>query len=143
MSLIPWGQWRPDVSDYNGEHTQRAENVFPRGDGYGPVPNLSAFTDALPAACRGAFLALNTDGTIALFAGTATKLYKMSNTDLSWDEVTRTVGGDYAVPAAKQWQFAQLGSVVVAVNAADAVQAYTLGSSTDFAALAGSPPVAA
>jgi hypothetical protein len=142
MSLIPWGAWKPDVSDYNGEHTKVAYNVFPRGDGYGPVPNLSDFTDALPAACRGAFLALNTDGTVAIFAGTSTNLYKMSNTDLSWDEVTRTVGGDYAVPAAKQWQFAQLGSVVIAVNGADAVQAYTLGSSTDFAALAGSPPIA-
>ena len=140
---IPWGAWKPDVSDYNGDHTQRAENVFPRGDGYGPVPDLAAFTQALPAACRGAFLALNTDGTIAIFAGTATKLYKMSNTDLSWDDVTRASGGDYAVPAANQWQFAQLGSVVVAVNGADAVQAYTLGSSTDFAALAGSPPIAA
>lgn len=143
MSIIPWGAWKPDVSDYNGEHTQRAENVFPRGDGYGPVPSLSAFTDALPAACRGAFLALNTDGTISIFAGTATKLYKMSNTDLSWDDVTRASGGNYAVPSANQWQFAQLGSVVVAVNGADAVQAYTLGSSTDFAALSGSPPIAA
>jgi hypothetical protein len=143
MTVIPWGAWMPDVSDYNGTHSRRIENAMPRGDGYGPVPSLSEFTDALPAACRGAFLALNTDGTIALFAGTATKLYKMSNTDLSWDEVTRASGGNYAVPAANQWQFAQLGSVVVAVNGADAMQAYTLGSSTDFAALAGSPPIAA
>jgi hypothetical protein len=142
MSVIPWGAWKPDVSDYNGDHTQRAENVFPRGDGYGPVPSLAEFTQALPAACRGAFLALNTDGTIAIFAGTSTKLYKMSNTDLSWDEVTRASGGNYAVPAAKQWQFAQLGSVVIAVNGADVPQAYTLGSSTDFAALGGSPPTA-
>jgi hypothetical protein len=296
MSIIPWGAWKPDVSDYNGEHTRRVENVIPRGDGYGPVPNLAEFTQALPAACRGAFLALNTDGTIALFAGTATRLYKMSNTDLSWSDVsvtdgsvldlsgaladgyigdltgsgdldnafdtttaqasaacstkgsatsgyvgvtfadqtvvraitvyggndtgfvtsanptvtitaygktgtapanatdgtaigsvsftdtadesagrnlTMTVPGalwdhcwvniahngsaatiscaevsittadDYAVPAANQWQFAQLGSVVVAVNGADAVQAYTLASSTNFAALGGSPPIAA
>jgi hypothetical protein len=143
MSLIPWGAWRPDVSDYNGEHTKVAYNVFPRGDGYGPVPNLAEFTDALPAACRGAFLAQNTDGTVAWFAGTSTKLYKMSNSDLSWDEVTRTVGGNYAVAATNQWQFAQLGSVVIAVNGSDAPQAYTLGSSTDFAALAGSPPTAA
>lgn len=142
MSVIPWGPWRPDVSDYQGEHTQRAENVFPRGDGYGPVPGLAEFTTALPAACRGAFLALNTDGSISVFAGTATKLYKMSNTDLTWEEVTRASGGNYAVPAANQWQFAQLGSVVIAVNGADAPQAYTLGSSTDFAALAGSPPTA-
>jgi hypothetical protein len=295
MSVIPWGEWRPDVSDYNGEHTQRAENVLPRGDGYGPVASLADFTTALPAACRGAFLGLNTDGSIAVFAGTSTKLYKMSNTDLTWSDVSVTDGSslnlsgvladgyigdlsgsggldnafdtttaqasascstkasatsgyvgvsfadqtvvraitvhgsndagfvtaanptvtitaygktgtapanatdgtqigtvsftdtadesagraltmsvtgtlwdhcwvniahngaaatiscaevaikttdDYAVPASNQWQFAQLGSVVVAVNGADAVQAFTLGSSSAFAALAGSPPIA-
>jgi len=89
MAIVSWGEWKPDVSSYNGGHTQLIENVFPRGDGYGPVGNLSAFTDALPAACRGAFLALDDDGTIAIFAGTSTKLYKMNNTSLAWEEVTR------------------------------------------------------
>lgn len=167
MTVIPWGPWKPDVSDYNGQHTQRAENVFPRGDGYGPVPDLAALTTALPAACRGAFLALNTDGTISVFAGTATDLYKLNNTDLSWENVSNpdsgvlledgssllllesgdnllleSSGDPYAVPAANQWQFAQLGSVVVAVNGANNPQAYTLGTSANFADLGGSPPIA-
>lgn len=89
MAIIPWGSWEPDKSSYGANHTQLIKNVFPRGDGYGPVQNLSAFTDALPAACRGAFLALDDDGTIALFAGTSTKLYKMNNTSLAWEEITR------------------------------------------------------
>jgi hypothetical protein len=89
MSVIPWGEWRPDVSDYNGQHTQRAENVVPRGDGFGPVPNLSEFTDALPAACRGAFRGEASDGSIAVFAGTSEHLYKLNNTTLEWETVSK------------------------------------------------------
>lgn len=89
MPVIPFSEWRPDVADYNQEHSQTLENVLPRGDGYGPLRALSALTDALPAACRGAFLGVNTDGSIAVFAGTATKIYKLNNTDLSWGDVSK------------------------------------------------------
>jgi hypothetical protein len=143
MSVIPFGEWKPDVSDYNGEHTQRAENVFPRGDGYGPVPGLAEYTQALPGTCRGAFVALKSDGTIQVFAGTTTKLYVMSNTDLSWSDVSRSSGGNYALAGTDQWQFAQLADVVLATNKSDSLQSFTMGSSSVFAACAGSPPQAA
>jgi hypothetical protein len=142
MALIPWGSWGPDVSSYKGQHSEVISNVLPRGDGYGPVKALSAYADAMGAACRGAFLALNSDGSLVVFAGTATGLFKLSNTDLSWEDVTRAAGGAYAVGTDQQWSFAQAGLVVVAVNGTDVPQAYTLGTSTDFAALAGSPPTA-
>jgi hypothetical protein len=143
MPTLPFGEWRPDVADYQQEHSKILTNVVPRGDGYGPVKALQAYSDALAATCRGIFLATNTDGSIAVFAGTATALYKMDNTDLSWENVTRASGGAYNLASSDQWQFAQFGTVVIAVNQNDAPQAYTLGSSTDFAALAGSPPQAA
>jgi hypothetical protein len=90
MALIPWAEWRPDVSDYNGSHSRTITNVFPRGDGYGPIAGLSAYSDALPEACRGLFAGLLTDGTIAVFAGTSTALYRLDNSDLSWDLVSKT-----------------------------------------------------
>lgn len=143
MSLIPYGPWRPDVSDYNGQHTQRAENVIPRGDGYGPIPNLAEFTDALPGVCRGAFLALNSDGSISIFGATADALYLLDNTDLTWSNVSKSSGTfTYSLGTGQQWQFAQLGSVVLATHKNDALQAFTLGSSSYFADCAGSPPQA-
>jgi hypothetical protein len=55
MALLAFGDFRPDVSDYEGQATRNIQNVIPRGDGYGPFPSFSAYTSALPAPCRGAF----------------------------------------------------------------------------------------
>ena len=92
MPAVAWGEWRPDVSSYDNKTTQYVQNVFPRGDGYGPVPSMTEFTGDLPAQCRGAFLGLNSDGTLSLFAGTATDLYIMSNSTLGWLNVTQSAG---------------------------------------------------
>jgi hypothetical protein len=56
MPLLPWGEYKPDVADYEGAATKNILNVVPRGDGYGPFPSFAAATLALPAACRGGFL---------------------------------------------------------------------------------------
>src|SRR6266403_6339323 len=87
MPLLATGDYRPDVSDYEGQATRNISNVIPRGDGYGPFPSFSAYTQALPAACRGAFYALKSDGSVVTFAGTVDRLYLLNNTDFSWTPV--------------------------------------------------------
>ena len=140
MPLIPYGEYKPDISDYQSATTKNILNVLPRSDGYGPFRDFTVFSGALPAACRGAFYALNTDGSVTVFAGTATKLYKLNNTTFAWEDVSAS-GGSYAdLSSAAQWRFAQFGSVVVAVQGNIAPQSFTLGSSSEFAALSGSPP---
>jgi hypothetical protein len=139
--LIPFGQYRPDVSDFNGEHTKAILNVLPRGDGYGPMPSLEALTSALPAACRGYFLGRNADGSVAVFAGTLDELYKLNNTTLGWENVSKATYTDLS--AGHHWQFTQFGLSIIAVQANTVPQLYTLGSSSDFADLGGSPPQAA
>jgi hypothetical protein len=138
---LPFGEWRPDVADYQQQHSRSVINVIPRGDGYGPVKALQAFSDALLATCRGAFLATNTDGSVVVFAGTATKLYKLDNTDLTWEDVTRG-SSDYTLAGSAQWQFAQFGDNVIAVNANDPPQRFQLGVFSLFDDLAGDPPQA-
>ncbi len=218
--LIKIPEYRPDISDYNGESTLVVQNVVPRADGYGPVKALNAYSSALPAACRGYFFARNTDGTIAIFAATANRVFLMDNTALGWIPVSKVVAltsisngspavftlnshglanGDtlrlttsgglptglsagvtyfvinqaantfnvsltlagaavntsgagsgthsmtykYSdVPSTDQWQFAQFGSFVVAVQANTVPQVFTLGTSPAFADLGGSPPTA-
>lgn len=219
MALLPFPTFRPDVDDYRAEHTQVLSNVVPRADGWGPMPDLQAYTQALPGHCRGLFFGRNlSDGTIAVFAGTVDRLFRLNNTDLTWVPVSKmtaltsisqadpgvfTLNGhgledgtkirlgttgtlpepldsdtDYYVvnadtntfnvalepdgdpiettdagsgthsftgsysdlPSTDQWQFEQFGSVVIAVQANTAPQAYTIGSSDAFDDLAGSPP---
>lgn len=140
MPILPFGPWQPDVSDYQGQHTKTATNVLPRGDGYGPFKDFSAYSSALAAACRGFFVALKTDGSVAIFAGTSTKLYKLSNTDFTWGDVSKASGTYSAVTSTDQWQFAQFGNYVIAVQANTAPQVFDLTISTEFADLSGSPP---
>jgi hypothetical protein len=142
MPMLSWGEYRPDVADYQGQHSRSILNVLPRGDGYGPFPDFTVFTSALPAACRGSFYARKADGSIAVFAATATKLYQLSNTDFTWSDVSKAAGTYSAVPSADQWQFAQFNNFVFAVQANTVPQVFDLTSSSAFADLAGSPPQA-
>jgi hypothetical protein len=143
MALIPFSEFRPDVSDYMGAATRNILNVLPRGDGYGPFKEFTELSDALPAACRGAFYALQSDGSIAIFAGTSDRLYKMDNSDSSWDDVSKSGSAYTTLTTTTQWRFAQFGNVVIAVQGNTVPQAFTLGSSSEFADLGGSPPQAA
>jgi hypothetical protein len=89
MPLLAAGEWLPDTSDYENQTTHTILNVLPRGDGYGPFPDFAAATSALPSACRGAFYALKSDGTVQVFAGTVNGLYRLNNTDLTWIPLSR------------------------------------------------------
>jgi hypothetical protein len=220
MPFVPFPEYRPDVDDFRGQHTQVLSGVLPRGDGYGPVPDLQAYTEALPAACRGMFSARRSDGTIVAFAATVDRLFRLNNTDLSWIpsskvtaltsisngtpavftknshglangdalvlstsgtlptgltvgtvyyvinqatntfNVSLTVGGAAVnttgagsgthsmtyvysdVTSTDQWQFAQFGNNVIAVQANSVPQVFDISSSTAFADLGGSPPTA-
>ena len=142
MALIPFGEYRPDIADYNGQFTKSVLNVLPRGDGYGPFKDFSPFSGAMSGACRGACYALNSDGTVAVFAATSTRLYRMSNADFTWSDVSASGSAYTALASTDNWRFAQFGLNVIAVQANVAPQVFTLGSSSEFAALAGSPPQA-
>ena len=110
MPLLAYGEYRPDVSDYEGTATRNILNVIPRGDGYGPFPSFSAYASALPAPCRGAYYALKSDGTVVTFAGTGTRLYKLNNTDFTWTDVSSGGTSYSALSSSAQWQFAQTGT---------------------------------
>lgn len=71
-----------------------------------------------------------------IFFGDATKLYKL----VSRMAVDVSKAGGYAVGGSDTWQLAQFGNNVVAVSRNVAPQSYTMGTSVDFADLAGSPP---
>jgi hypothetical protein len=102
MPIVPIPNYAPDVSDYEGQSTKTALNVRPRADGYGPFPDFSVYSSALPATCRGFFYARKNDGSVQIFAGTSDRLWTMSNTDFTWvpcSKVTALTSISNASPA--------------------------------------------
>jgi hypothetical protein len=142
MPILPFPEYAPDISPFGEEESQVIQNVYPRKDGYGPVMSPVVYSSALAGACRGAFYARNADSSVSLFAATSTKLYRLSNTNATWTDVSKGSGTYSAVPTGDQWQFAQFNNFVIAVQINSAPQVFDLTSSTNFADLAGSPPQA-
>lgn len=87
--MIPFGEYRPDVADYNGQHSKTLQNVVPRGDGYGPFKDFEVYTQALPGICRGFFRALKSDASVITFAATNDRIFRLNNTDFSWIPVSK------------------------------------------------------
>jgi hypothetical protein len=147
---LQYGGWEPDsvsvgATDPNGAVLlEEARNVFAGRYGYKPMLSLGAVADtALPAGCRGLVVARLATGAHAIFAGTATKLYKYDTANLDWDDYTRTVGGDYSLATGDYWSFDQFGNLLLAVAPGEDPQKFDVdGVGVNFAALGGSPPKA-
>ncbi len=133
MPVLFFSEYRPDVSDYEGNSSRNITNVVPRGDGYGPFPGFSAFTGALPATAFGSYAARKSDGSIAIFTGTSNKLYMLSNTSGTWTDVSRSGGTYSALPTGAIWRFAQFNNYIFATQAGDNLQIFDLTSATAFA----------
>lgn len=141
-NFAPFVAWKPDLTSLGTESSGTVSGCIPRGDGYGPFKSFQDFTQALPANCRGFFFARNTDGSIAVFAGTSTDLYKLDNTTFSWTNVSKGGVSYGTLVAADNWRFAQFETFVIAVQLNTVPQKFVLGSSSAFGDLGGSPPQA-
>lgn len=133
MSFIQFGEWLPDLPDIATPGLTVAKNVVPTDTTYRELYDLLTRGDALNARCQGAYAASFTDGSVAVYAGTADKLYKRNGS--AWTDVSASV---YATPAGGSWGFTQYNNKIVAVNFTDAMQIDVVGG-TAFAAVAGAP----
>jgi len=141
-NFVPFTAFKPDLTTLGTDSSSVVSGVVPRGDGFGPFKSFQAFTQALPAACRGFFFARNTDGSIAVFAGTSTDLYKLDNTSFIWVRVSKGGVSYGTLVASDNWRFAQFETFVIAVQLNTVPQKFVLGSSSAFGDLGGSPPQA-
>ncbi len=138
--MIPFGPWVPDMSKIGPEQLRVARNVIPRDAGtYSPWSGFTQWaTNAMDARARGMFGARATDGSAYIFGGTAAKLWE-NHTGGTLADVTN-VGGAYTTGDEQFWYFTQYGDTIIATNYADNIQSYVMGTSSNFADLAGSPP---
>lgn len=139
--MIPWAEWRPDVAALNTNYAADINNALCADGFYRPFPQLVPISSPIPGILTGAFAAKSRSGQVTVFAGTTDKMYVFNGATLGWTDVTKTAA-TYQSSTIERWQFAQFGERVVAVNANDPPQSFILGSSTQFADLAGSPPYA-
>ena len=139
MTIRPFSTFAPDQLANEGVLVG-GKNSYPRADGaFGPVQAFSAIYTALSERVQGAFYSIDSAGNTALWAGTATKLYKLSS-GTSFSDVSK--GGGYTCGATENWEFEQVGQRVIAWQITDPIQSYVIGSSALFADLSATAPKA-
>jgi len=133
---IQFKDWLPDQPSVL-DAVSEANNVIPLAVGYGAFKSAVNYSGAATEALTNCFAAkVNADVTV--FAGGATKLFKVSSTDLTMEDVSKA-GGYTGI---NRWQFAQFGNYALATNGSEKIQYFDVNSSTDFADLAAAAPVA-
>lgn len=140
--MVPFPPYRPDLSPLGSASAAVISGCVPRSDGYGPYKSFQDLINALPAACRGYAFARRSDGSVAVFAGTATRLYRLNNTTFAWEDVSKGGNAYSALVTTANWRFAQFNDLVIVVQVNMVLQKFTLSSSTKFEDLGGTPPQA-
>ena len=140
--ILPVSEFAPDMPDYRDEASSNAMNVIPRTPkSYGPLAAPSIYSNALKKKCQGAYFGVDSGGNINGFAGDANDLYNLTVSSTGWTIVSSSPGA-YSIASSDLWQFCLFGINVIATDYADAIQSFTLGTSTAFAALAAAAPKA-
>jgi len=133
---IQFKDWLPDQPSIL-DAVSEANNVIPLAIGYGPFKSAVTYSGAASEALNNCFAAkLNND--VFIFAGGASKLFKVDNTDLSL--VDESKSGGYT--GTNRWQFLQFGDLAIASNGSEKIQAYDVNSSTAFADASSEAPIA-
>jgi len=133
---IQLGEWMPDQSGISGALTN-AKNVVSQAIGYGPFPSAVAFSGSAAEDLVTLYAAKNPDSTTQLFTSGASKIYTVDGIGaLTLVKSGMTTGINDKV------RFTQFGKTVITTNNADKLQAWTLGTSTSFADLDATAPIA-
>jgi len=140
MPQIPFAAWLPDRPDL-AEGTRYASGVIAlTQDSYGPVRSLQSFTvNTLGDKCLGVASMEDVAQGIQTFGGTAGDLFVIPAGTQLWNNISSSTGA-YHATRDNNWHFAQFKEIVVATNFVDPIQAYTMGTSTQFATLAAAAP---
>lgn len=138
MTLVPFAPWRPDIAPLNSAYTGDVNNVLLAAGSYISFPSFSPFGAALDEAPLGYLQHKTADGSIEIFAGTATKLLRFNTSTKQFDDVSKT--GGYGANIDSPWDIKAFGDRIIAVNKNDDPQFFDIGSSTEFDNLPGNPP---
>lgn len=129
--IIPIPEFTPDQPDLVSSGSETVFNVIPVTEqSYGPFPSHQPFSSALNARCQGGLAAGDAAGTVRVYAGTNTKLYRLPSPGTTPADVSK-VGG-YTTSSVLPWSFTIHGQRVIATNFNDPPQSYLEGTSALF-----------
>jgi hypothetical protein len=131
--------YEPDRAIFNPAVTTNILNVVPVQDGWGPMPQLVAYSQALPGRCFGATYVRSNTGSFSVIAGTQQRLYRLNPATLAWDDISGS-SAPYGVPDGDRWSFARFGPKLLASTIGSPLQIYDVDAPSAFADALGSPP---
>ena len=131
---IVFGEWLPDQPGVTGA-VMEAVNCFPVTNGYAPLREAADYSDASGETLLVAF-AGKYAGASALFAASATSIYKFDSSDASLDAVKTSYS------SVEAWDVTQFGTKLIMANGSNVLQTWDLGGSTTVSALSASAPTA-
>ena len=134
--VIAFAPFEPDRASFNPNASEQSVNALPVADGWGPMPSLIPYSDALPGPCFGATIVRDSDGGFFIVAGTQSALYRLTGT--SWTDISGT-SAPYSVADSDRWQFARFGSRLIATALGQPPQYLDVDLGGDFADLPNAP----
>lgn len=137
MPIVAPAAYGPDVSDWNTDYSSEIKNVLSGASSYIPAPSLAPLTSALDETPLAGYALIALDGSINVFVGTSTNLYRLNNGTLAFEDISQYA---YSASPDLPWSFAAFGNFVIAVNQNDDPQVFEVGVDTEFRDLGGSPP---
>ena len=133
---ITFGEWMPDQSGISGALTD-AKNVVSQAIGYGPFPTPVSLSSAAAENLTSLYAAKAPDGNTALFTAGLSKIYTVGGSGtLTQVNTGLTTGANDRV------RFTQFGKSVIICNNADKLKSWVLGTSSTFAEVAATAPIA-
>jgi len=135
---LTFGEWMPDQPGISGALSD-AKNVVPQAIGYGPLSSAATFSQAASESLTTLVAGKTPTSTTKLFAAGSTKIYDVSGVGVLTDV---SVSGGYTPNSnGDRFRFTQFGNSIIGTNFNDPMQAYTLGTSSQFANLSASAPI--
>ena len=102
---LPFGEWLPDLPDHVNPGATQAKNVFPAVNSYRPFKGISVTSsNALTARAQGGRAFKSDSGVVTIFAGDATKLYRL----ISNAFVDESGGTTFSTASEGYWDFMTL-----------------------------------
>jgi len=133
---VTFGEWMPDQSGISGSLTD-AKNVVSQAIGYGPFPTPVSFSSAAAENLTSLYAAKAPDSNTYFFAAGLSKIYTVSGSGtLTQVNTGLTTGANDRV------RFTQFGKSVIICNNANKLKSWVLGTSTTFAEVAATAPIA-
>jgi hypothetical protein len=134
--MLQFAPFEPDKAVFNPTASELSVNAEPVADGWGPMPSLVDFSDALPATCFGSTYVRNSSGGFFVIAGTQTQLYRLTTT--SWTLISGA-SAPFAVPDSDRWQWARYGTRLLAAALGKPIQYLDADAGGNFAPLPNAP----